>query len=517
MAKSANNNLFAAIHLGSEQVGIQIVQYQDVDDIKVIDQASRQVLLGEETFKTGRISFTAMNELCELLKGYRRMMAEYGVRDYRLLATTAVREAANRDYILDQIKVKTGLNVEIVDMPQEIFYKYVSIFKNVQKHGLVNEEDGLLFVDISSGGLGITLYKNGALTYQQNIHIGILRMKESFDKWQRESMHFQQALSEFIFSSIEPVQQALGRHSIKYLVLSGTETRLLLNMLGGSTADRVASVDLTEFYGLYEKVKKLNLPQIMKTFHLSEAKAEMVLPTIVLYKQILELTDIERIVIPNDQFIDGISILRVIDKTQARWADVIEQQIVSLACSLGAKYQYDCRHADAVAANALRLFDCMAKVHGLGRRERLILQIACILHDIGKFVSLRRHYFYSYLLIKSSDIMGFSEVEKDMIANIAQYHSKITPVSGSPSLNGLTDRQKVTVAKLAAVIRLADAVDRAHRQKITGIDMELKGNELTITVNAHTDISLEEWTFLDKVVFFEGVFGIRAILNRITG
>ena len=113
--------------------------------------------------------------------------------------------------------------------------------------------------------------------------------------------------------------------------------------------------------------------------------------------------------------------------------------------------------------------------------------------------------------------MGFSEVEKDMIANIAQYHSKITPVSGSPSLNGLTDRQKVTVAKLAAVIRLADAVDRAHRQKITGIDMELKGNELTITVNAHTDISLEEWTFLDKVVFFEGVFGIRAILNRITG
>ena len=125
MAKSANNNLFAAIHLGSEQVGIQIVQYQDVDDIKVIDQAARQVLLGEETFKTGRISFTAMNELCELLKGYRRMMAEYGVRDYRLLATTAVREAANRDYILDQIKVKTGLNVEIVDMPQEIFYKYV--------------------------------------------------------------------------------------------------------------------------------------------------------------------------------------------------------------------------------------------------------------------------------------------------------------------------------------------------------------------------------------------------------
>ncbi|GBG56913.1 exopolyphosphatase [Sporomusaceae bacterium FL31] len=516
MAKNASLNIFAAIHLGSEQVSVQIVQYKDVDEFKIIDQASRQVVLGEEAFKTGRISFTALNEICELLKGYRRMFAEYGVRDYRLIATTAVREAENRNYILDQIKVKTGLVVEIVDMPQEIFYKYVSIFKNIQDHGLADHQEGILFVDISSGGLGITIYKDGLIKYQQNIHIGILRIKESFDKSQRESLYFQQALAEYIYCSIEPVKQELVKHAIKYLVLSGTETRLLLNMLGCSSGGRLAFVSLADFYRLYEKVKVLNLPQIMKEFSLNEAKAEMVLPTIVLYKQILGLTDIAEIVIPADQFIDGISIIHITEKTQAKWFNMIDKQVIGLACALGEKYQYDAQHAAAVESHALCLFDRMAKVHGLGKRERMMIQVACILHDIGKFVSLRQHYFYSYQLIKSSDIIGFSDIEKAIIANVAQYHSKGIPASGDPKMAELTNEQKVTVGKLAAIVRLADAIDRAHRQKNSSLDVVIKGDEMIITVAAKVDMSLEEWTFLDKVSFFESVFGIRATLVRET-
>jgi exopolyphosphatase/guanosine-5'-triphosphate,3'-diphosphate pyrophosphatase len=516
MAKNTSFTIFAAIHLGSEQVSVQIVEYKDIDEFKIIDQASRQVALGEEAFKTGRISFAAVNEICELLKGYRRMFAEYGVRDYRLIATTAVREAENRNYILDQIKVKTGLVVEIVDMPQEIFYKYVSIFKSIQDHGLADHQEGILFVDISSGGLGITIYKAGAIRYQQNIHIGILRIKESFDKAQRESLYFQQALAEYIYSSIEPVKQELARYSIKYLVLSGTETRLLLSMLGCQPGGKLAFVGLTEFYRLYEKVRVLNLPQIMKTFNLSEPKAEMVLPTIILYKQILGLTDVVDIVIPADQFIDGISIMHIAEKTQAKWFGLIDKQILSLACAIGEKYQYDPCHAAAVESHALCLFDRMARIHGLGKRERLMIQVACILHDIGKFVSLRQHYHYSYQLIKSSDIMGFSEVEKAIIANVARYHSKGTPVSGDPMFAELTTEQRVTVAKLAAIVRLADAIDRTHCQKAAGLDVALKGEEMLITVTAKADMSLEEWTFLDKVGFFESVFGIRAILSRET-
>lgn len=509
--------LFGAVHVGSEQVSAHIVQYKNVDDIAIIEEASRQVALGEETFKTGQISFSTMGEICELLKGYRRMFAEYGVRDYRLLATTAIREAENRHHIIDQIKVKTGFTVEVLDVPQEIFYKYAALFKNIQNYGLDEGREGILFVDISSGGLGITLYENGSIKYQQNIHIGVLRVKESFDKKQRDSAHFQQALAEYIYSVIEPVQQALAGYTIQYLVLAGIETRLLLSMLDRNTGEKLSFISLADFYKLYDKIIRLNLPQIMEAFRLSEQRAEMVLPTLVLYKQILDLTAIGQIVVGGDQMIDGLTLLHIAEKTKSGWLRGIEAQIISLARSLGAKYQYDVKHAVSVEGLSLLLFDKLVKVHGLEDRDRFVLQTAAILHDIGKFVSLRTHYYYSYRLIMSSDILGFSDTEKTMMANIAYYHSKGAPASSDLNLASLTVSQKITVAKLAAIIRLADALDRTHRQKIKSCDVAVRADELVVTIDSQEDFSLEEWTFAEKADFFESVFGIRAVLRNRRG
>lgn len=510
-------NRFAAIHVGSEQVSVHIVEYTTSQDIKVIEMAGRRVALGEEAFKTGRISFDAVGEICDLLKGYRRMFAEYGVRDYRLLATTAIREAENQQYIIDQIQVKTGFVVEVCDMPQEIFFKYAALFKTVQDRGLLEGQDAVLFVDISSGGLGITLYKGGELEYQQNIHIGVLRIKESFAQYQRDSAHFQQALTEYIYSVIEPVQQALNKQAIRYLVLSGTETRLLLAMLGREEPGKVSLVSLADFYQLYEQVKLLNLSQIVQTFGFSQQKAEMVLPTIILYKQILNLTAVGQILVPDIQLIDGITLLHIGRKTKQDWLLALEEQTLSLARGIGCKYQYDPNHAASVEEVSLSLFDRLTRIHGLGKRERLLLQAAAILHDIGKFVSLRSHYFYSYRLIRSSDILGFSETEKNIMANVALYHSKGIPANSDPNLQGLTPKQQVIVAKLAAIIRLADALDRTHRQKVNSYEIVLKGDEMIITVITQEDYSLEEWTFLDKAAFFEDVFGIAAILRRQAG
>jgi len=507
-------NLFAAIHVGSEQISLKIVEYHTLDDIKIVDMASREVALGEETFKTGRIGSASVRDICDLLNGYRRMLQEYGVQDYRLIATTAIREAENQQYIIDQIRVKTGFNVEVVDMPQEIFFKYVSLCKTVTRFNLTNDPKGLLFVDISSGGLCFTLLKNGEIHYQQNIHIGALRIKESFDRPQRESAFFHQALVEYIYSTIEPVKQALQHDTVRYLILSGMETRLLLKMLNREQIGDLSFVSLTDFEKLYTQVMSLNLPQLMQTFDLTENKAEIVLPTIVLYKQILALAHIEEILIPHNRFMDGITTLHIAEETTDPWRDIIEAQVISLARVLGRKYQYDPKHADSVENFALLLFDKLIRIHGLGKRERLLLKISAILHDCGKYINLRRHYFYSYRLIISSDILGFSETEKAVIANIAHYHSKETPKTTDPNFAALTKEQQVIVAKLAAILRLADAIDRSHRQKVTIKSVTLKPDEMIITVCSNEDISLEEWTFADKAHFFEDVFGVRAILRK---
>lgn len=514
MRRSDQPDLFGVIHLGSEQAGIQIVQYKTLSDIKVVDKAFREVTLGEETFKTGKISFGTLNEVCDMLKGYRRMLQEYGVKDYRLVATTAIREARNQRYIMDQISVKTGFQVEVVDMPKEIYYKYTALFKLMQEHQVVNRKDTLLFVDISSGGLGFTLYEDGRIKYQQNIHIGALRIKESFEKNQRESIHFHQALAEYIFSTIEPVKEEISRHKIKYVVLGGSETRLVLTMLGRSIGEPLMFVEPSEFTALYDKLQTYNVPQLMAAYQFNEARAEMVLPTMMLYQQILSLTDVGQLVVPNAAFIDGITLHHVAEITQDQFVSEMEGQIVSLAHAVGRKFNYDIHHAQAVSDLSLCLFDHLVKAHGLGKRERFLLKVAGILHDIGKYINLRRHYFYSYRLILSSDIFGFSEEEKHIMANVAYYHSKGTPSDTEVNFQGLTEDQKRLLAKLVAIMRLADAIDRSHRQKIQNPSISVRGDEIIIAYTSVEDTTLEEWTFADKAAFFEEVFGIRARLER---
>ncbi len=517
MSKTPASRLFCIIHIGSEQITLQLSEYSSINDLRVIEKTTREVFLGEETFKTGRISFTTAGQLCNLLRGYKRLIQEYGVKDFRVIATTALREAENQHYIVDQVRIRTGFELEVVDMLQEIFFKYAALYNTVQKHSLEPGEDALLFVDISSGGLGFTLLKQGEIHYQQNIHIGALRIKESFDKNQRESIHFHQALSEYIYSSIEAVQDGLASHKIKYIVTSGNENHLLLQMLGRSSTERLTVVSREEFNILYEKVKNLNLPQLMKMFNLVESKAEMVLPTIVLYSQILSITNAPEIIFPDAQLVDGVTLLHTAEKTRDPLIAELERQVYSLARKIGQKYRYEIPHSQAVETLSLQIFDALSPLHGMDRRDRFMLQVAAILHDIGKYVSLRKHYFYSYRLILSSDILGFAEKEKEVIANVAHYHSKGTPSDVDANFACLERDDKVKVAKLAAMIRLADSVDRSHRQKAMPCDIKLRGDSLEFRVTPLEDFSLEKWTFEDKADFFENVHGIRPVLINLSG
>jgi exopolyphosphatase/guanosine-5'-triphosphate,3'-diphosphate pyrophosphatase len=517
LSKKNSPRLFAVIHIGSEQVTLQISEYNNLDDLHVVERTSREVFLGEETFKTGQISFATSSQLCTLLKGYKRLMNEYGVKDYRILATTALREAENQHYIVDQIHIRTGLQVEVIDMLQEIFFKYAALYHIIRKNQIEQTADALLFVDISSGGLGFTLLKNGIIHYQQNIHIGALRIKESFDKNQRESIHFHQALSEYIFSSIETVKTDLACHKIKYIVTSGNEDHLLLQMLGRTTTEMLTLVSRNEFHALYEKVQNLNLPQLMKSFRLVESKAEMVLPTIVLYNQILSITNAPEILFPDAQLVDGVTLLHAAEKVEDSFIKTLSDQTLSLARNLGNKYRYELAHAEAVEMLSLKIFDAMNPLHGLPDRDRFLLQVASILHDIGKYVNLRRHYFFSYRLILSSDIIGFTEREKEVIANIAHYHSKGTPSDLDGNFARLNRDEKVKVAKLASMIRLADSIDRSHKQKVASCDIRLREDTLEVCVSPLDDFSLEQWTFADKADFFENVHGVRPVLINQAG
>ena len=513
--KRKTHTTFAAIHLGSEKISMQITEYRNLDKCKIIERVSRRIRLGEATFKNKIIPFELVSEICEILQGFKRLMVEYGVEEYKLQATTAVREASNQIFLLDQIYSKTGLEVEVVDMPKEIYTKFVAIRQTLKNAKISSERNGMLMMDISSGGLGITLVQDEQIRYQENFHVGIIRIKESFGRNRRESIHFNKALTEFLSSTIGPVRQELKQDSVQYLVLSGTETELLLRMLGLDEEQLVHRIKAEDFHNFFAKMRRMNLPQLISAYHIPEHVAELALPTVLLYEQLLHVLPAQEIVITGDSFIDGMQLLHIARKTNLALCKEWEQELISLFHCIGQRYLYDKHHVQQVERLAVTIFEAIAKNYSMGEYERLLLRATCILHDIGKYICMRSHSLYTYQLICSTDMLGFSDRDKQIIALASYYHANKLFDQTKPLAPQVPRDMVAVVAKLAAIVRLADAMDRSYLQKIRRCNVVLKDNKLKIQAVSKTDLALEMWTFEDKAAFFEEVYGIKPILERV--
>ena len=513
--KGKNYTTFAAIHLGSEMLSMQITEYHNTERYKIIECCNRRIRLGEATFKNKIIPFPLVSEICEILIGFKRLMKEYGVEEYVMQATTAVREASNQVFLLDQIYNKTGLVVDVVDMPREIYTKFVAIRNTLKAEKISTEREGMLMMDISSGGLGVTLVRDEKICYQGNFHIGIIRIKESFERNRRESMHFNKALTEFLSSTIGPVRNELGDSKVCYLVLSGTETELLLRMLGLDEKQLVHRIKAADFHAFFDSMRQMSLPQLIQVYKLPENVAELVLPTVLLYEQLLHLIPAKEIIITADRFIDGIQLLHIGNKTNPVMRKELEQELISLFHTIGARYLYDKKHAQQVERLSLIIFDKISKAYGMGEHERLLLRATCILHDIGKYICMRSHSIYSYQLIMSTDIIGLSEADKEIVALASYYHANRLFDKTNTRAPQVEKELVPVVAKLAAIVRLADALDRSYMQKIHSCSVTLKDNKLKVLAASKEDLTLEIWTFDDKSTFFEEVFGIEPILERV--
>ena len=402
-----------------------------------------------------------VNEICELLVGFKRLMTEYEVEEYSMQATTAVREALNRVFLLDQIYIRTG---------------------TMKLDGLTGVDESMLMMDISSGGLGITFVKDNIIRYQQNLNIGVIRVKESFNRNQRSSMKFNQALAEYLSSTMGAVRDALKNEQIHYLVLTGAESELLLQMMGVEFKAGVIRIKTEQFMQLFKTVHELNLPQIIKVFKINEDVAELVVPTILLYEQLLALVPVQEIILTDDRFIDGICLLHIGPKASKDYADELEQEQLSLLYSIGERYQYDEAHSRQVAKLALAMFDKLGKHHGLDSHSRILLQATA-----KKIVALAS-YYHAHRLFSG------------------KRHAEVEEMS--PEIMPL-------VAKIAALVRLADAMDRSYKQKIKSCRVNVKNGVMKVEAVTLEDLTIEEWTFASKASFFEEVYGLQAVLERV--
>jgi exopolyphosphatase/guanosine-5'-triphosphate,3'-diphosphate pyrophosphatase len=240
--------------------------------------------------------------------------------------------------------------------------------------------------------------------------------------------------------------------------------------------------------------------------------AETLVPALLVYRGLLLATPAALIVVPDVSLRAGVLGELAAGTADARLAD-FRSQVLASARSLGTKYRYDEAHAVAVSRLSLRLFDELAVEHALNERDRLLLEVAALLHDIGLFVSLRGHHRHSLYLLQSSEIFGLSRDEMTFVANVARYHRRGLPQTSHTAYASLDRDKRVRINKLAAMLRVANALDAEHLQKIDDVQVEDEEETWVLALQGKGDLTMERLAANARADLLADVFGKRIVVR----
>ena len=439
------------------------------------------------------------------------MMKEFGVTDYRACATSAFREIVNPVIVQEQIFQRTGIRVEVLSNAEQHFLGYKSIaaiesgFKKIIQKGTA-------ILDVGGGNLQVSLFDKDALVTTQSFKMGSMRIRERLKELEKTTTHYDQLIKEFIRNDLTAFQRLyLKDQDIKNVILMGdflTDT-----IFREELKDNI--ITNQEFNGKYEQIINKSDYDLAQMMGLEPEYASLIVPNMVIIRKFMEIFHSEALWAPGVSLLDGIAYDFAEKEKFLKSAHNFENDILVASRNIAKRYSSGKDHIKGTTDVALAVFDSTRKIHGMGKRERLLLQIAVILHDCGKYISMGDVSECSYRIIMATEIIGLSSAERMVIASAVRYNTtEFGCYDEIRSETGMSMENYLLTAKLTAILRLANAMDRSHYQKVQNIRAVLKERTLHLIVDSVQDVSLELGLLQDKVKFFEEVFGIELILRR---
>lgn len=505
---------FAAINVGSNEISMKICEITPRKGARELDTVKTIIELGSDTYNKGYIEENNLNKLCDTLIKFRRKMKEYDVSDYRAYASSAVREAENASMIIERIKMCTDFDVQILSNSEQRFMNYKAFVATGMDVDVATHKNNAL-LDIGAGSLQISIFDRRNLVQTQNLPIGAVRIRDYLTRFGSDTVDLETLMEEYASNAIIEFRNLfLNDKDIKSIIAIGDGINNLKKV--GPELSIANSISREQFRILYKRVVDIKPEDLAERYGIPYERATLMLPMAIIYQSFLDNSRAEEILTPNVIFCDGI-IADYMDKQGTFLMDKnFDQDILASVNTIAKKYKVNRAHVQNVSDNALAIFDSIRKLHGLGKRERLQLQIAAILHNCGKFVNMKDVSLISYHIVMATEILGLSHKEREEIANAVYYNGFYLPSELRASGRiGSADYMKV--AKLTAILRLADVLDKSYKQKITNLRISLHDNTLVIYTDTLEDITLEAGMFKTNNILFEKVYGVKAVLKQRRG
>jgi len=507
--------LVAVLDMGASAVRLVVAEIAPGKPIRVIEEASRGVLLGRDTFSGGVIRPPTADATFAALEGFHRILDAYGVHHVRAVATSAVREARNSELFLDRIRGRTGIGFEIINEAEESRLVYLAVRDSLSGHAAF-KGDWTLLAEVGGGSTSLTLLRRGRPNRSGVYALGAVRLRQRLDL-RRHGHDLQLALlKRTIANVIAEIELEIPLPRVTHMVAMGGDVRLAASQIletdGGNGAREIARDTFLKFC---DDVELLDDDSLVGRFGLPAVEAETLVPALLVYRALLSSTAANQLVVSDASLRDGL--LRDLMAPVGRQATAdFDGQVLASAEALGHRFRFDRAHGLQVARLATRLFDELRAEHGLSDRERLLLQTASLLHDVGIYVSLRGHHKHSQYLLAASQIFGLSAEETAIVSNIARYHRGATPQQTHLPYVALDRNDRVIVTKLAAILRVANALDAEHLEKVRDLHLAPAAKAWVLEVDATGDITMEQLAATARADLFVEVFG-RQLVIKISG
>ncbi|MBF0489217.1 MAG: HD domain-containing protein [Candidatus Omnitrophica bacterium] len=501
------------IDIGSSSTKLLIGERHG-EDVKIIESLRNNVPLGRHAFLKSRIPQTIINQTALVLQKYKETLKEYDVKEVSVIATTAVREARNQDIFLDTVLRKTGFKIDVLNVGDVVYYIDYYLYHKLQKTYPVGEKN-LLIAELGAGSLDMSVMARGLTLMNIGFPIGTLRLSQFMENLEGSMQEIHEATEEYIENEILFLKKNNPGLVIDDIILIDENYSVFIqNILPNKRRDsdffKFKSSEAQEFLS---RLREMNPENIARTYNIPADISTTIIGFAIILNTLLKLTKNEHVYILEASLSEAIMANQLFRLEATEKTDKLSQ-LISVAHFMCRKYGMDLEHLKHVAFITEKLFDAFKDILGLTQQDRLYLILAAYFHDLGMFINNRAHHKHSEYIISSSSLFRLTEDEINIIACIARYHRRSAPLKTHLVYSSLSSNQQILVQKLSALLRIANALDRSHKQKAKRMEIKFNASgDATIVVFTNDNFLLEKENFLEKRELFEEITGNKLTLT----
>jgi exopolyphosphatase/guanosine-5'-triphosphate,3'-diphosphate pyrophosphatase len=501
--------LLTALHIGASSVSMMVAERYEDGTLIPIDFLEQPAPLASDIFRKGSVSQSTTERIVSIIKGYQKSLAELGYDPHdltRAVATNIVSEAANHEMVMNRIRIACGLRVGTIDdgeMTRLIYLKTRRRLLNLpamQKHTT-------LVVHVGPGNTRALLFQDGLITRYTSYRLGTHRTREAVDGSHAEGPALSRVIREHASGNLAQIRFDYSDVTIGGIVAIGYE----IQSVATSVTKLGRACSLKTLRQFTAEAATLSDVELVKRFQLDYQTAEALLPALEINLAIAEVLKLEEIHIPDSEYEQGLlHDLLVSRELTGAFAD----EVLRSARILAGRYQSDPGHGQHVGALCTRFFDEIADLHHLTAHDALLLQVASILHEVGTFISARAHHKHSEYIILNSEIFGLDRLDVTIVALVSRYHRHSGPRLDHPSYAALNTDDRIRVSKLSAILRVADALERTHAQRVSQLEIKREPGKLRLRLPGIGDAAVERLAMASKGDVFEQVFGLQVVIDE---